>query len=313
MAEPAWKITTTRQEEPDRELADDDGPGITLLRWVERPDGELEQVAMPLTPERFLYSEFGDQMSQGTRHSRTARKIADLLEHHFRSEPDVLVTFDLTHYLGSELPHPSPDVSVIRGLPDPETDRESFDLEEEHNRPCLIVEVVSPLSSKIRRTDLVSKVEIYALAGIPEYVILDSTRRDPRFRLLGYRLDHSGRYQTIEPDDHGRILSETTGLWFQISPDGKQALLSKYPTGEPLLTREEEEKLRKAAEESARNEAEARRMAEERARDEAEARRVAEERARAEAEARGVAEEEAARTRAELVRLRAELERLRGK
>lgn len=275
MAEPAWKITTTRQEELDRELVGDDGPGITLLRWVERPDGELEQVAMPLTPERFLHSEFGDQMSQGTRHSRTARKIAELLEHHFWSEPDVLVTFDLTHYLGSELPHPSPDVSVIRGVPDPETDRESFDLEKERNRPCLIVEVVSPLSSRIRQTDLVSKVEIYALAGIPEYVIVDSTRRDRRFRLLGYRLDRSGRYQAIEPDDQGRILSETTGLWFQISPDGKQVLLSKYPTGEPLL--------------------------------------AAEERARAEAEARRVAEEEAARTRAELVRLQAELERLRGK
>ena len=238
MAEPAWKITT-RQEEPDRELPDDDGPGITLLRWVERPDGELEQVAMPLTPELFLHSEFGDVMGQGIRHSKTARRIAELLEHRFQSEPDVLVTFDLTHYLGAELPWPAPDVSVIRGLPDAEADRESFDLEEEGHRPCLIVEVVSPRSSRIRQTDLVSKVEVYALAGIPEYVIVDSTRRDRRFRLLGYRLDRSGRYQAIEPDDQGRILSETTGVWFQISADGQQVLLFKYPAGEPLLAGEE--------------------------------------------------------------------------
>jgi colicin import membrane protein len=239
MAEPAWKITSARQEEPDRELPDDDGPGITLLRWVERPNGELEQVAMPLTPERFLHSEFGDVMGQGIRHSKTVRRIAELLEHRFRSEPDVLVTFDLTHYLGSELPWPAPDVSVIRGLPDAEADRESFDLEEEGHRPCLIVEVVSPRSSRIRQTDLVSKVEIYALAGIAEYVIVDSTRCDRRFRLLGYRLGDPGRYSAIEPDNKGRILSETTGVWFQISADGQQVLLFKYPTGEPLLTGEE--------------------------------------------------------------------------
>lgn len=113
----------------------------------------------------------------------------------------------------------------------------------------------------------------------------------------GYRLDRSGRYRTIEPDDQGRILSETTGLWFQISPDGRQVLLSRYPTGEPLLTREEEEELRKAAEEKARAESEAR--------------KAAEERARVEIEARKAAEEEATRTRVELVQLRAEFERLR--
>jgi len=310
MAEPVWKTTTPQREEPDCELPDDE-PGITLLRWVERPDGELEQVAMPLTPERFLHSELGDQMGQGTRHSKTARRIADMLDHHFGDEPDVLVTFDLTHYLGSDLPYPAPDVSVIRGVPDAEADRDSFDLEEEGNRPCLIVEVVSPLSSRIRQTDLVSKVEIYALAGIPEYVIVDSRRRERRFRLLGYRLDRSGRYLAIEPDDQGRILSETTGVWFQISPDDQQVHLSKYPTGEPLLTRKEEEKLRKAAEAQARAEAEARKTAEAQVRAEAEARKTAEAQVRAETKARKAAEKEAAHAKAELERLRAELDRLR--
>ena len=249
-------MPSERQEEPE-----DDGPGITLTRWVERPDGELEQVAMPLTPELFLHSQFGDHMSQGLRHSNTARRIADRLEHHFRTERDVLITFDLTHYLGADLPYPAPDVSVIRGLPDAQADRDSFDLEEEGVRPCLIVEVVSPKSSRIRRTDLVSKVEIYALAGISEYVVIDSKLRDRRFRLLGYRLDRSGRYQAIEPDDQGRILSQTTGIWFQISPDGNEVLLFDDSTGERLLTRAEEAELRKAAEErAARAEAEVERL-----------------------------------------------------
>jgi hypothetical protein len=108
------------------------------------------------------------------------------------------------------------------------------------------------LSSRIRQTDLVSKVEVYRLARVAEYLIVDSTRLDRRFRLIGYRLDGFGRYQPIEPDDQGRLLSKTTGLWFQVSPDGERVLLSQHPTGRPLLTRKEEEILRKAAEERAR-------------------------------------------------------------
>jgi hypothetical protein len=167
------------------------------------------------------------------------------------------------------------------------------------------------LSSRIRRIDVEDKVEHYGRAGIAEYLIVDSKRRDRRFRLLGYRLDGSGWYQPIEPDAEGRLLSETTGLWFQASPDGGRVLISEYPSGRPLLTREEEVILRKAAEERAWIEAEAHKAAEERARIEAEARRVAEERAwraeervRREAEAREAAEGKVARLQAELDRLR---------
>jgi Uma2 family endonuclease len=272
MAEPVRKISTRRPERPDNELPERE-PGIDLLRWVEGPNGETEQLVTPLTLELFLNPQVGDQWSQGKRHGDTAREIADLLEHFFRSAPDVLITFDLKHTLGPALPQPGPDVSVIRGVRDRDADRESFDVEKEGVRPCLIVEVVSPLSSRIRQTDLVDKVDVYRRAGISEYLIADSTRRDRRFRLLGYRLEGSGassRYGSIEPDEQGRVLSETTGLWFQVSPDGDRILLSEEATGQRLLTREEEEILLAAAEERARR-----------------------------------AEEEVARLRAELDRLRA--------
>jgi Uma2 family endonuclease len=277
-------MTYSLPERPDHELPEEE-PGITLLRWVKGPTGELEQVAMPLTPELFLHTQLEDRLSQGKRHGDTARQIADQLDHFFRSVPDVLVTFDLRHPLGPDLPQPSPDVSVIRGVRDKDADRDNFDVEDEGVSPCLIVEVVSPLSARIRRTDLVSKVEVYRLAGVAEYLIVDSTRRDRRFRLIGYRLDGFGRYQPIEPDDQGRFLSKTTGLWFQVSPDGERVLLSEHPTGRPLLTCGEEVALRKAAEERTRVEAEARRAAEERAR----------------------------QAEAENARLRAELDRLRGR
>jgi Uma2 family endonuclease len=250
MAEPVRKISTEQPETPDREVPETE-PGMTLLRWVEGPSGKLVQVSMSLTPELFLNPRVGDHWSQGTRHSDTARQIADLLDHIFRSASDVLVTFDLKHLFGPDLPKPAPDVSVIRGVRDRDADRESFDVVKEGVRPCLIVEVISPLSSSIRRTDLVDKVGVYRQAGIEEYLIVDSTRRDRRFSLLGHRLEGSGsfaRYEPIEPDDQGRVLSETTGIWFQVSPDGNRILLFEAATGQRLLTWEEEETLRKAAE-----------------------------------------------------------------
>jgi len=262
MAEPVRKIADWLPERPERELPDEE-PGITVQRWVEGPGGKSQLVELPLTPELFLNPQVGDQMTQGKRHSDTAREIADLLDHFFRSAPDVLVTFDLKHLLGPGLPEPSPDVSVIRGVRDKEADRDSFDIEEEGVAPCLVVEVVSPLSSRIRQTDLVDKVDCYSRAGIAEYLIADCERRDRRFRLLGYRLDTSGRYRRIEPDEQGRLLSETTGLFFQASPDGRRVLISESSSGRLLLPHEEEEILRKAAEERARIEAEARKAAEE--------------------------------------------------
>ncbi|HEX3130660.1 MAG TPA: Uma2 family endonuclease [Thermoanaerobaculia bacterium] len=225
----------------------DEEPGITLSRWVERPDGRMELVEMPLTPELFLNPQVGDHMSQGKRHGDTAREIADVLRHHFRSVPDVLVTFDLKFLFGPRLDQPSPDVAVIRGVRDNQADRESFDVVAEGVRPCLVVEVVSPLSSRIRKTDLEDKVALYRRVGIPEYLIVDCQRRDRRFRLLGYRLGPSG-YQRVELDEEERFLSETTGLWFQVTPDGDRVRMFEHPSGRLLLTHDEEADLRSAAE-----------------------------------------------------------------
>jgi Uma2 family endonuclease len=253
MAEPVRK-----QRAP--ELLDEE-PGITLQRWVEGPGGRMELVEMPLTPELFLNPQVGDQMTQGSRHVNTARAIADRLEDFFQPAPDVLVTFDLKHLFGPGLSQPSPDVSVIRGVRDKEADRESFDVIAEGVRPCLVIEVVSPLSSRIRKTDLEDKVILYRRVGIPEYLIVDSQFRDRRFRLLGYRLGPSG-YEPIEPDAEGRLFSETTGLWFQVTSDGRCVQIFEHPSGRPLPTRQEIKEMAQEIEEKAKTEAEARKAAE---------------------------------------------------
>ncbi len=269
MAEPVRKPATSRQERPDCEFLDEE-PGITLLRWVKGPGGTMQQVEMRLTPEIFLNPKFGDQIMFGVRHSRVGREIAGLLDSRLGGIPDVVVFFDLKLLLRAPgLPDPSPDVMVVRGIRP--GNRFSFNVRKERVLPCLIIEVVSPLDSKNRQVDLDKKPAIYEQAGIQEYVIVDWTLQDLRLRLLGYRLDDSGRYQALEPDAEGRLLSETAGVWFQVSPDGERILVFEHPSGRRVLNLLEEK-----------------------------------ERARREAEARKAAEEEIARLQAELERLRGE-------
>ena len=249
MAEPARKPSFA-----PRNLAEDDEPGILLVRWVERPDGRMEQVELPLTPELFLNPQLGDKWMQGERHLRTTYDLFGVLDSHFAADPDVAVTSDLQHDFGRRLPAPCPDVSVIRGVRK-EANRYSFNTRKEGVVPCLILEVVSPRASAIRNTDLEAKVALYERTGIREYVIVDSTLQDPRFRLLGYRLDRSGRYRPIELNTEGRLFSETTSLWFQVSPDGNRVFVFESPSGRRLLNLDEER-------ERADQEAQARKVAE---------------------------------------------------
>ena len=253
------------------------GKGMILMRWVDTPDGGRKQMDFRLTPELFLHQTHEDRICYCTRHNDAVLEIAHLLRHHFRSAPDVTVFRDMLHLLGPGLPTPGPDVSVVRGLRKQETERFELDLERDGVRPCLIVEVVSPGDRLIRQADLKDKVEVYERAGVQEYVIVDWTLMNLRFRLVGYRLDSSGRYQPIQPDTEGRFLSETAGVWFQVSPVGQRILLYEHPTGRRLLNLEEQEERAKDAERKALREGEARKAAE-----------------------------------AEVERLRAEIERLRG-
>lgn len=275
MAEPVRNTRNSRPDTPKQRRSDKE-PGITILRWVERPDGTMEHVELPMTPELFLNPQVGDKMTQGRRHYDTVHEIADLLNRYFTSAADVIVFGDAKHRFEPGLAEPGPDISVVRGIQRKGEDRESFNASKEGVIPCFILEIVSPLDSRIRKTDLVAKVNLYEHVGISEYLIVDSTLRDRRFRLIGYRLDGFGRYRPIEPDADGRFFSESLGLWFQVSADGERVLIFD-PSGRRLLTSIEEQI-----------------------------------RADREAEARRAAEERAANAEVEIARLKAEIERLRG-
>lgn len=288
MAEP---VRIHPREEPD----DDESGRCSLIRVVELPDGRLEMRDTPLTPEDFLDPQIGDVMTQGSTHALVAFFLFDLLLRHFRGRADALVLHDCKHLFGVPKKAPSPDLSVILGLPRIAPEYESYDVEEEGVVPSLIIEVVSPSDARIRNVDERDKVKLYERVGVPEYVMVRPPRlkRGERgYRLRGYRLDALGRYRPIEPDADGRLLAETVGLQLGVSADGDWIVLYDAETGEPLRSSVEEEEARKAAE---------------RARDAAEQARKAAERSRDEAENRARTAE------AEAARLREEIERLRGR
>lgn len=293
MGEPAWKMPPGESEEPD-----DDSPGFPLLeRVVEHRNGRLELRHTPLTVRNFLNPRYGDKWLQGFAHQKITTELWSIVTGHFASQPDVVVTSDVQYLFGPGLAKPVPDVGVLRDVHDRNLIQESVDVQKA-GRPCLLIEVVSPKNPRIRDADEKRKVLLYQRVGIPEYVLV----RPPRdkdsgvpIRLWGYRLGPGGQYQPIEPEDNGRLLSETTGLAFAVSPGGNQVHVFNVATGERLLGPEE---VREAYEAEKR----ARETAEKRAAHAMASRRAAEEKATRATEAQKAAEEELARLRTELER-----------
>lgn len=248
MAEPARSLPTHREDDGEGDV-----PGFPVLqRWIEHPDGRLEFLERPLTPEDFLNPQPNDKIPQEEPHFNLSLQLADLLKRHF--EPNALILGDVIHKLGPDLPAPSPDVSVILGARPGQ--RQSFSVPEEGVRPDLIIEIVSPSSKAIRKVDEVDKVDVYSRAGIPEYLLIDLPRRGNAYRLglKGYRLNERGGYSAIEPDSEGHLRCRATRLRFFIAGDRVRVIDDR--TGQPLLYSDEEQ-ARGQAEAAARKTAEA--------------------------------------------------------
>jgi Uma2 family endonuclease len=222
----------------------------TFVRWVRGADGRFEPRSFPLTPEAFLDPRVGDTMVQGYSHAIASMELFELVRRYFLSRPDVLVMHDVKHLLEPRR-GPSPDLSVILGAQNIDRNMESYNLARYGIAPSLIIEVVSPKDSRIRRVDEEDKVGLYARVGVAEYVLEDMPRSGTgwRYRLRGYRLDEKRRYRDIVPDAQGRLLSQTTGLLFGVSPQGDRIEVTVAATGERLLYPIEEVEARKAAEE----------------------------------------------------------------
>ncbi|HYG63874.1 MAG TPA: hypothetical protein VEL74_14955 [Thermoanaerobaculia bacterium] len=105
MAEPARKALNP-EDAASAELIDDEAiPGIDIVqRWVEGPDGRMELLELPLTPELFLDPQDEDKIIQHPDHHKAVHALFDRLDLHFESDPDVMVLSDAKHLLGPGAP-----------------------------------------------------------------------------------------------------------------------------------------------------------------------------------------------------------------
>jgi colicin import membrane protein len=297
------------------DLVEDD-PFRYGWRYVRRvqPDGSEEFDQIPLTLEDVLHPEEEDFHVQADGHEVDCSYLRQVARARVAGDPSAWVLRDCR--VAWDVPglraH-GPDIAVIFGIRR-RSDWSTFDVAEEGVRPSLIIEVTSP---DTRHNDLVKKVEHYARAGVPHYVIADArgAHRERRLTLIAYRLGPDG-YELQPPDDQGRAWLEPIGVWLGIEPDpevGGERLVCFDPETGERIEDDLQIRLSLAAEVRARRaEAEARAAAEARAVVETEARAAAEAEARA-AEVR-VAAEALARAEAEarVRQLEAELRRLRG-
>jgi hypothetical protein len=125
-----------------------------------------------------------------------------------------------------------------------------------------VIEVMSP---HYQGDDTV-KVKLYGNAGVKEYLVVNPYHGDQRnqYYLTLYRLVGK-TYQPVQPESDGRLYSETTGVFFDVSAS-KQEVILTLATGDKLLTAKEERQSRIVAQAQVQTEVLQRQVAEERAR-----------------------------------------------
>ena len=251
-------------------------------------DGQETIVRIPLTDEEILHPEEGFIMPETTDHERISTDLRNMLLSWSLRHSEMTVYHDLIFaWDHPDVGNFTPDIAVVPNVRNPDANRGTFYVASEGTRPCLVVEVVSPVS---RQNDRVTKVRDYARVGIREYVYID-VRRGKRGivdEIAGFRLVGDS-YVPIMIDEDGAVFCETVGLRIGIA-DGV-VWAEDIETGEDLLSHVAAMQALLRAQEQAE-------MAEERA-------EVAEERLLAEIEARRASEERLADLEAQLRALQA--------
>ncbi len=246
-------------------------------------------------PSHFPESD-GEPMAETDKHRKQMIASLDALEEYYRGDPATYVTGNiLVHFCdeSGEWKFLSPDIMVVKGVE--KKDRRSYILEDEGKAPDLIIELISP---KTKVEDFGNKRVVYAGWGVKEYFLFDPTGELSSAPLCGFRLQGND----YVPMMGARLHSEVLGL--DLVVESGQLRLYDPQTGQRLLTHEESEAARRAAEAKAAQESAARQAAEAKAAQESAARQAAEAKAAQEAAARQAAEAELARMREELAKLR---------
>jgi Uma2 family endonuclease len=200
-----------------------------------QPDGEWKRERVPLTLEDILHPQIGDFQVHTDEHERFCIYLHMVLTAWLFNDKEAVVLHD-TRVAWEDFTPPAhgPDIAVIFNVRE-RRNWSTFDTAEEGTKPSLIIEITSPGT---RNVDLISKVNEYAEAGVPYYVIVDTVRRkdqEPYWRLLGYRLEDDS-YVDFAPNEQGWLWLEPVRLWLALEGnrlvcyDENGRLLEDYTT-----------------------------------------------------------------------------------
>src|SRR4051812_21076010 len=123
------------------------------------------------------------------------------LQNHFDGEEMIYISGNMFLYYveGDRRKHVSPDVFVVRGIPN--TYRDAYFLWVEGKGPDLVIEMTS---RPTRKEDMEKKYALYRdVLRVGEYFLFDPKAEYLKPSLQGYRLV-DGQYVPIEPED-GRL------------------------------------------------------------------------------------------------------------
>jgi Uma2 family endonuclease len=190
--------------------------------------------AIPLKQEIFYPESDGRPMGETEDHVNEIVDLLTALKRRYRDVEDVYVGADMFLYYveGSPGRCVCPDVFVTVGIPK-KPERRSYFLWREGRPPSMVIEVTSESS---RREDQ-DKKDLYARLGVEEYFLDDPLGEYLNPPLQGFRLVQ-GRYEPIEPDEEGALLSWTTGL--RLRREEKGVRLIDAETRKPLLRVDEQ-------------------------------------------------------------------------
>jgi Uma2 family endonuclease len=199
-----------------REVDDAADPYRYGWRYVrrDRADGTFVVEQVPLTLEDVLHPQEGDQVTHSDAHQRRRRYLVNVLEAQLAHDPAAVVLDDVrVAWDHPDLKPHGPDIAIILGIR-ARKNWSTFDVAAEGVRPALIIEITSPETASIDRSN---KLEEYDLAGVPLYVIVDTVmlRKEPALRLLAYTQTPNG-YQVLPPDERGRIWLAPARTWLGV-------------------------------------------------------------------------------------------------
>jgi len=121
-----------------------------------------------------------------------------------------------------------PDVFVVKGLRAEK--RQAYKFWIERRVPDAILEVTS---RENRRTDAVTKPNLYHRLGVKEYFLFDPAEEYMEPPLQGFRLA-GDRYEPIATDDDWSLVSDELGL--RLRAEEGRLMFYRLDTGERLLT-----------------------------------------------------------------------------